>query len=287
MIPPSRVALAGIAETTGWSDVASALLAAGPFYRQLVDTVWPQSPEVERALAFLEEGKGYPLDHPPSYYVDFGGAAWSGVLVDDTLHVSITAPPLDRSTRAAGFSFASVHSAVVHRFGGDAANLALLLFVERNRPEIVAHYVAEFQEAGSLSRGFSAAGLDSNEFVVAGVTLQMAFGDSVVSTRFDSWLPVQIHVQASLAAKPVVFATPLRALSDRALDALIDTYNSLLDMSDSGGAFPGSKAWRQAKVYSDQLAALVAAHPGIEAYRAKLAADRSAARLAGKDIMGM
>jgi hypothetical protein len=32
---------------------------------------------------------------------------------------------------------------------------------------------------------------------------------------------------------------------------------------------------------------LVAARPEIEAYRAKLAADKRAARLAGKDIMGM
>lgn len=71
------------------------------------------------------------------------------------------------------------------------------------------------------------------------------------------------------------------------LPAVLDAYNSLFDMADSGGAFPGSKAWTKAKVYSDQLAALVAARPEIEAYRAKLAADKRAARLAGKDIMGM
>lgn len=223
-IPPSRVDLAGIAEATGRSDVASALLEAGPFYRQLVDAVWPQSPEVEQALDFLETGKRYALNAPPTYYVDLGGAAWSGVLVDDVLHVSIMAPPLDRSTRAEGFSFASTHNTVARNFGGDAANLALLLFVERNRPEIVAHYVAKFQEANNLNRGFSTAGLDSNDFVVDGVTLQMAFGDSVVSTRNDSWLPVQIHVQASLRAKPVVFTTPLQTLSDRELDALIEEH---------------------------------------------------------------
>lgn len=71
------------------------------------------------------------------------------------------------------------------------------------------------------------------------------------------------------------------------LSAVLDAYNSLFDMADSGGAFPGSKAWTKAKVYSDQLATLVAARPEIEAYRAKLAADKRAARLAGKDIMGM
>jgi hypothetical protein len=71
------------------------------------------------------------------------------------------------------------------------------------------------------------------------------------------------------------------------LPAVLDAYNSLFDMADSGGAFPGSKAWTKAKVYSDKLATLVAARPEIEAYRAKLAADKRAARLAGKDIMGM
>jgi len=71
------------------------------------------------------------------------------------------------------------------------------------------------------------------------------------------------------------------------LPAVLDAYNSLFDQANSGGAFPGSAAWKKAKVYGDQLAALVAARPEIEAYRAKIAADKRAARLAGKDIMGM
>ena len=71
------------------------------------------------------------------------------------------------------------------------------------------------------------------------------------------------------------------------LPAVLDAYNSLFDMADSGGAFPGSKAWTKAKGYSDQLANLVAARPEIEAYRAKLAADKRAGRLAGKDIGGL
>jgi hypothetical protein len=71
------------------------------------------------------------------------------------------------------------------------------------------------------------------------------------------------------------------------LPAVLDAYNSLFEMSDSGGAYPGSKAWTKAKVYSDKLAALVAARPDIEAYRTKIAADKRDARLAGKDIMGM
>lgn len=71
------------------------------------------------------------------------------------------------------------------------------------------------------------------------------------------------------------------------LPAVLDAYNSLFDQSDSGGAFPGSKAWTEAKVYSDQLAALVAARPEIEEYRAKLAAEKRAVRLASKDIGGL
>jgi hypothetical protein len=71
------------------------------------------------------------------------------------------------------------------------------------------------------------------------------------------------------------------------LPAVLDAYNSLFDMADSGSAFPGSKAWTKAKVYSDKLVALVATRPEIEAYRAKLAADKRAARLAGKDIGGL
>ena len=71
------------------------------------------------------------------------------------------------------------------------------------------------------------------------------------------------------------------------LPAVLDAYNSLFDMADAGGAFPGSKAWTKAKASRDQLATLIAARPEIEAYRAKIAADKRAARLAGKDIMGM
>ncbi len=71
------------------------------------------------------------------------------------------------------------------------------------------------------------------------------------------------------------------------LPAVLDAYNSLFAMADSGGAFPGSKAWTKAKVYSDKLATLVAARPEIEAYRSNLAAEKRAARLAGKDIGGL
>lgn len=76
-------------------------------------------------------------------------------------------------------------------------------------------------------------------------------------------------------------------LATAELPAVVDAYNSFFDMSDSGGAYPGSKAWTKAKVYRDKLAALVAARPEVDAYRAKLSADKRAARLVGKDIMGM
>lgn len=71
------------------------------------------------------------------------------------------------------------------------------------------------------------------------------------------------------------------------MPAVLDAYNSLFEQSYSGGAFPGSKAWTKAKVYSDQLATVVAARPEVEAYRAKIAADKRTARLAGKDIGGL
>ena len=76
-------------------------------------------------------------------------------------------------------------------------------------------------------------------------------------------------------------------LATAELPAVLDAYNSLFDMADDGGAYPTSKAAAKARVYAKQLADLVAARPEIEAYRAKIAADKRAARLAGKDIMGM
>jgi len=61
------------------------------------------------------------------------------------------------------------------------------------------------------------------------------------------------------------------------MDAVLDCYNSLFEMSDDGGAFPGSKAARSAKVYADQLRELIAARPEIENYRKeKIAAARAA-----------
>lgn len=71
------------------------------------------------------------------------------------------------------------------------------------------------------------------------------------------------------------------------LDQLLDAYNSLLAMSDDGGAFPGSKAWAKAKVFADQLRELTAARPDVVEYRKQLADAAIAARLAGKDILGL
>ena len=68
---------------------------------------------------------------------------------------------------------------------------------------------------------------------------------------------------------------------------VLDCYNSLFEMSDDGGAFPGSKAARSAKVYADQLRELIAARPEIVAYRdQKITAARNA-RLSGVDVMGV
>ncbi|HQG29162.1 MAG TPA: hypothetical protein PLY73_11490 [Candidatus Ozemobacteraceae bacterium] len=49
-------------------------------------------------------------------------------------------------------------------------------------------------------------------------------------------------------------------------------YTYLNRMADSGGAYPGSKAWREAKVYDNTLAAMIAERPEIEAYRRRLSA---------------
>ena len=71
------------------------------------------------------------------------------------------------------------------------------------------------------------------------------------------------------------------------LDQLLDAYNSLFAMSDDGGAFPGSRAWAKAKVYADQLRALTNARPDVVEYRTRLADAAAAARLAGKDVLGL
>lgn len=51
------------------------------------------------------------------------------------------------------------------------------------------------------------------------------------------------------------------------LAEVLKCYNSLFEQSDSGGAFPGSKAWKSAQKYTEQLRELVSARPEIEAYR--------------------
>lgn len=63
-------------------------------------------------------------------------------------------------------------------------------------------------------------------------------------------------------------------------DAVIDTatatiselneaYTYLLMMSDSGGAFPGSDEWWDAKKYADLLNALIAERPEVKEARVK------------------
>ena len=59
-------------------------------------------------------------------------------------------------------------------------------------------------------------------------------------------------------------------LSTATLDQVLDAYNSLFDMSDYGGAFPSSKVWAKAKVFSDQLRDLIDARPDVVEYRKSL-----------------
>lgn len=211
---PSRLVLANLADNGGWEDVAQALLNDGPFYRQVVDTVWPLDRNMAIAMAFLEEGKGYALNRPPFYYIDYGGAAWSAVLDGDILHVSIMAPPVDRKTRATGLHFGSIQIAHLGE--------ALLLFIERNRPEIIQKQLQLFLTNTGLRRGFEAAGLDGADFNVESVTVQLSFGDTVESNQIETWVPVQLHVQATVRQKTAVKGSPLSKLSNGALDELIE-----------------------------------------------------------------
>lgn len=70
------------------------------------------------------------------------------------------------------------------------------------------------------------------------------------------------------------------------LDQLNDAYTYLLDMGYTDD-FPGSAAWKAAKVYSDQLSAMLAIRPEVEQYRKEKAAAKRRERLAGKDILGL
>jgi len=65
-------------------------------------------------------------------------------------------------------------------------------------------------------------------------------------------------------------ATASRTIdSDTAsFDDLESAYLYLMAMADSDGAFPGSKAWREAKTYRETLDAMMAARPD---YAAKIA----------------
>ena len=53
------------------------------------------------------------------------------------------------------------------------------------------------------------------------------------------------------------------------LPELNEAYTYLNLMADSGGAFPGSAAWYEAKEYADLLNALIAERPEIKAARVK------------------
>ena len=73
-------------------------------------------------------------------------------------------------------------------------------------------------------------------------------------------------------------------VASASLAELLDAYNSLFAMADSGGAFPGSSAWKKAKVFSDQLRELTSERPEIVEYRKSLADAARAKRLANTYI---
>ena len=70
------------------------------------------------------------------------------------------------------------------------------------------------------------------------------------------------------------------AVETATLDELLDAYNSLFAQANSGGAFPGSAAWKKAKTFRDQLAELTSARPEIVEYRNSVADAARAKRLA-------
>ena len=68
----------------------------------------------------------------------------------------------------------------------------------------------------------------------------------------------------------------------------LETHREYLhSMSDSEGAFPGSKKWLAAKEAADALVAFDLAHPEISASRRSKDEAERAERLAGRDILGM
>ena len=68
------------------------------------------------------------------------------------------------------------------------------------------------------------------------------------------------------------------------LEELLDAYNSLFAQANSGGAFPGSAAWKKAKAFRDILAELTSARPEIVEYRKSVADAARAKRLANTYI---
>lgn len=69
-------------------------------------------------------------------------------------------------------------------------------------------------------------------------------------------------------------------LASAAPEALLDYYQSMLDRSGSGGAFPGSKGWRAAQPFVLALREIEAARPDVTALRAARAAAVRDARIA-------
>ena len=73
-------------------------------------------------------------------------------------------------------------------------------------------------------------------------------------------------------------------IATAALDELLDAYNSLFAQANSGGAFPGSAAWKKAKAFRVQITELTSARPEIVEYRKNKAESARAERLANTYI---
>lgn len=71
------------------------------------------------------------------------------------------------------------------------------------------------------------------------------------------------------------------------LDEGLDYYASLMDLSDSHGAFPGSREWKKAQPHVIALRELIVARPDIEAERKVRRATLTAKRLEGVDVAGV
>lgn len=185
--------------------------------------------EVTQALAFFEHGVGYALfPDAPRYGIDFGGAKYEMTFTDGKLTGTITAPNVGARHSSHGISFSSAGQDVVRRYGVEAHDEALRMFVRRNIEQITEN-VKRILFFNGHSRPLGEAGLDRNEaheWVLGGnpkVTLTVNY-DNIGSDRWDRWLPVVITVEATYQRKPEVASAPFAKMSDADLNKVISDH---------------------------------------------------------------